>query len=314
MRVGLILVLSSLLNGLAGAVDIVRLDVPRVVEADSSPVVLDCEFQVHEWARSGLVIKWYVDEVKLVYQWIPPREPMALGMLAGRINTTYKVSKDPWTAHRALYIPRPHPVMSGQYSCTVSTFEDEDTESAHFLVWKAPRRVELKYWRPSEHLVNITCLTTGAAPKPEFTLFIHDLNGTKQEVGVRGRNGRRVEGLWQGGAWGLILWAETPPETVVGCTLALPGTQQTHTTTRVYHPELPILTTTTTTTTEAPTGRRGDAPRQWANGSHASPGAATSFFASSGRSELLSPTCCRNCPIVAAAAWAARRWVALAVP
>lgn len=60
---------------------------------------------------------------------------MVLGVLAGRINTTYKVSKDPWTAHRALYIPRPHPVMSGQYSCTVSTFEDEDTESAHFLVW-----------------------------------------------------------------------------------------------------------------------------------------------------------------------------------
>ena len=77
----------------------------------------------------------YVDEVQLVYQWIPPRVPQALGVLADRINTTFKISGDPWAAHRALFIPRPHPVLSGQYSCTVSTFEDEDTQSAHLLVW-----------------------------------------------------------------------------------------------------------------------------------------------------------------------------------
>lgn len=76
-----------------------------------------------------------MDEVQLVYQWIPPRVPQALGVLAGRINTTFRVSGDPWAAHRALYIPRPHPVLSGQYSCTVSTFEDEDTRSGHLLVW-----------------------------------------------------------------------------------------------------------------------------------------------------------------------------------
>ncbi|KAG0727094.1 hypothetical protein GWK47_035362 [Chionoecetes opilio] len=243
----------------------------------------------------------YVDKVHLVYQWIPPRLPQALGVLAGRVNTTFRVSSDPWAAHRALYIPRPHPVLSGQYSCTVSTFEDEDTRVAHFLVWKAPKRVELKYWRPSEHLVNITCHIAGAAPRPKFTLFTHEINGTnRQEVSVRGQAGQRVEGLWQDEVWGLIVWAETPPETVVGCTLLLPGTKQTHTTTRAYYPEqhlphlgntqqhkarphthlpclldLPILTTTTT---EAATVRGDDAPRHWANGSLASPGAATSFF------------------------------------
>lgn len=313
MKIGLVLVLSSLLNRMAGAVTIVKLDVPDVVEADTTPVVLDCDFQVNEWERDGLVLKWYVDDVQLVYQWIPPRVPQAAGVLAGRINTTFRVSSDPYVAHRALYIPRPHPVLSGQYSCTVSTFEDEDTRSGHLLVWKAPRRVELNYWRPSEHLVNITCFTTEAAPRPKFTLFTHGQNRTnRQEVSVRGQNGQRTEGLWQAGAWGLIVWAETPPETVVGCTLTLPGTKQTHTATKAYDPNLPIHTTTTTTT-EAAT-ERGDTPRQWANGSHASPGAATSFFASSGGSELLSSTCCRNCPIVAAAAWAARRWVALVVP
>ena len=45
---------------MAGAVTIVRLDVPRVVEADTTPVVLDCDFQVDEWERPGLVLKWWV--------------------------------------------------------------------------------------------------------------------------------------------------------------------------------------------------------------------------------------------------------------
>ncbi|XP_045137517.1 uncharacterized protein LOC123519904 isoform X3 [Portunus trituberculatus] len=303
MRIALVLVLSSLLNRMAVAVTIVRLSVPRAVEANTTAVVLDCDFQVHEWERPGLVLKWYMNKVHLVYQWIPPRAPQALGVMAGRIDTTFTVSRDPWAAYRALYIPRPHPMLSGQYSCTVSTFEDEDTESAHFLVWKAPRRVELKYWRPSEHLVNITCHTSGAAPRPKFTLFTHDLNGTnKQDVGVRGQEGMSVDGLWQAGAWGLIAWAETPAETVVGCTLTLPGTKQTHTTTRAYYPDLPILTTTTT---EAATVR-SDAPNQWANGSRNSPGAATSFFASSGRSELLSSTCCGNWPMYAHTWWRRR--------
>lgn len=45
---------------MAGAVTIVKLDVPHVVEADTTPVVLDCDFQVHEWERRGLVLKWWV--------------------------------------------------------------------------------------------------------------------------------------------------------------------------------------------------------------------------------------------------------------
>ncbi|KAK4306135.1 hypothetical protein Pmani_022023 [Petrolisthes manimaculis] len=254
-------------------VSIVKLTVPGVVEANRSGVKLDCEYRVEEWERPGLVLKWYLDKIHLVYQWIPPLQPQALGVLSGRVNTSYRASRDPLAMHRALYIPRPDPALTGQYSCSVSTFEDEDTRSAPLLVWTPAQYVDLKYWRPSEHLVNISCHATGASPKPEFTLFTRDPNGTRQEVSVRGENGGREDsGVWAAGAWGLILWAETEADTIVGCTVTLPGTDHTHTTKKIYHPDLPIITTTTTTTTttsttttESTTTRPGDGSRPRTN-------------------------------------------------
>ncbi|KAK8378557.1 hypothetical protein O3P69_011215 [Scylla paramamosain] len=216
-------------------VSIVRLTVPEVVRANSTEVVLDCDYQVDEWERPGLVVKWYVDKIHLVYQWIPPRHPQALGVLAGRVDTTYRASHDPLAAHRALRIPRPHPALSGQYSCTVSTFEDEDTRTAPLLVWTPPTYTDLKYWRPSEHLVNVTCAASGAAPRPEFTLYTRDSNGTRQDVGVRGTSGRQEDGVWWAGAWGLIVWADTEPGSVVGCTVTLPGTPHEETRKKIYH-------------------------------------------------------------------------------
>ncbi|XP_050704841.1 uncharacterized protein LOC126990313, partial [Eriocheir sinensis] len=181
-----------------------------------------------------LILHRYLDKIHLVYQWIPPRQPQPLGVLAGRVDTAYRASSDPWAAHRALYIPRPHPALTGQYCCTVSTFEDEDWRTAPMLVWAPPHHVEVRLWRPSEHLVNVTCTAAGASPRPEFYLYTRDANGTRQEVGVRGLEGRRDGGVWGAGAWGLLLWEETEGGTLVGCTVTLPGAPHTETRTTIY--------------------------------------------------------------------------------
>ncbi|XP_042235336.1 uncharacterized protein LOC121875052 isoform X2 [Homarus americanus] len=294
MKVHLFLVLATLVMGGAGGVSIVRLTVPEVVKTNTTAVVLDCDYQVDEWERPGLVVKWYVDKLHLVYQWIPPLRPQALGVLSGRVNTTYEASRDPWAVHRALYIPHPDPSLSGQYSCSVSTFEDEDTRTAHLLVWKPANFVDLKYWRPSEHLVNITCLASGVSPRPEFTLYTKDPNGTRLEVDVRGISGHRKDGEWWAGAWGLIVWADTEPDTIIGCRLTLPGTSHTETRKKVYRPDIPIITTTTTTTTTqaTTTARPTDTPRRWFNMSQIVPTTSNSFFANTGgRNMLPSPVC-----------------------
>ncbi|XP_068241956.1 uncharacterized protein [Palaemon carinicauda] len=172
-------IIASVLSGLGRSVSIVNLSVPNVVEADTEPILLDCQYRVQEWESSGLVVKWYLDAVHLVYQWIPPIKPQALGVLSGLANTSYKVSKEPWEAFRALYIPHPQPELSGRYSCVVSTYEDEDMRSADLLVWAAAQDVELNFWRPNEHLINITCLAAAAAPEPSFVLFTQNPNGTR---------------------------------------------------------------------------------------------------------------------------------------
>ncbi|XP_066939244.1 uncharacterized protein [Macrobrachium rosenbergii] len=270
-------IIASVLSGLGRSVSIVNLSVPNVVEADTEPILLDCEYRVEEWESSGLVVKWYLDAVHLVYQWIPPIQPQALGVLSGLVNTSYRASKEPWEAFRALYIPHPQPELSGRYSCVVSTFEDEDMRSADLLVWAAARDVELKFWRPSEHLVNITCLAAAAAPEPSFALFTQNPNGTRYDLQLRGERKTNDSGLWWAEVWGLIAYDSTPEDTQIGCTITLPNTTYTTSLTKPYDPDLPIITTTTTTTQPTTTIGR-DQYGRWGNMSMTTPG----FFEISG--------------------------------
>ena len=58
-----------------------------------------------------------------------------LGILANRVDLTYRASELEWDKHRGLKILRPDPSLSGVYTCIVSTFEDEDRRSAPMIVW-----------------------------------------------------------------------------------------------------------------------------------------------------------------------------------
>lgn len=81
----------------------------------------------------------YVDGVHLVYQWIPPQQPQALGLLSGRVDTSHRAAAQAWARHRAIRVTKLEPTLSGDYSCTVSTYEDEDTRTAPLLVWGKSR-------------------------------------------------------------------------------------------------------------------------------------------------------------------------------
>ena len=53
------------------------IDGPDVaINGSSSMVVLDCDYDINDWDKSGLVVKWfYNDHPFPVYQWIPNNEP-----------------------------------------------------------------------------------------------------------------------------------------------------------------------------------------------------------------------------------------------
>ncbi|XP_068213344.1 uncharacterized protein [Palaemon carinicauda] len=160
-------------------------------------------------------------------------------------------------------------------------------KGCHLLIARSkapPKHVDLKYWRPSEHLVNITCFASAVAPKPAFTLYTQAPDGNRTEVTVREGRADEIDGLYWAGAWGLIVWADTPPESVIGCTMRLPGTPHVHTRNKVYHPDLPIITTTTTTTTttQPTTTEANRHPGPASDMSQSVPNATNKFFDFSG--------------------------------
>ena len=73
-----------------------------------------------------------------------------LGSMRHRIDLDYEVSADPWKRHRALYLPRPGPEMSGLYTCKVSTLENEVQSSSSMIVYTPPRWVSQCYIIKSE--------------------------------------------------------------------------------------------------------------------------------------------------------------------
>lgn len=93
--------------------------------------LLDCEYTLRPDEtrdESGLVVKWFFDNGPApVYQWIPSQgKPQDLGILKGKLKLDYRASNHKATMHRALYIVNPTTDLSGEYKCSVSTFQDED--------------------------------------------------------------------------------------------------------------------------------------------------------------------------------------------
>ncbi|KRT85675.1 Immunoglobulin, partial [Oryctes borbonicus] len=114
-------------------VKINNLQVPEVIR-HGSPAVLDCDFSLEPLGDDELVVKWYKNKT-LVYQWIPARRPVGLGILKGRLNLAYAASEQNYSVHRALHILKSGPDLSGAYTCSVSTLKNEDERTKTMLVF-----------------------------------------------------------------------------------------------------------------------------------------------------------------------------------
>lgn len=55
--------------------------------------------------------------------------------MRGKINLDHDMSPNPWERHRGLYLHWPTIEMSGDYTCKVSTMENEVTKSKKMTVY-----------------------------------------------------------------------------------------------------------------------------------------------------------------------------------
>ncbi|XP_026326506.1 uncharacterized protein LOC113235130 isoform X2 [Hyposmocoma kahamanoa] len=160
------------------SVRIVNMRVPEVVQYGSrDAVTMDCEFVTGN--VTGLVIKWfYADNScseckhgKPVYQWIPPQKPQALGLLKNKLDLTYKVSRNPYTQHRALRILSPGTELTGNYTCVISTFLAEDERTKPMTIFVPERRFDMIQDRLGDGYLNVICSAEGVFPKPEIVIL-----------------------------------------------------------------------------------------------------------------------------------------------
>lgn len=114
-----------------------------IKNGSASNAVLDCEYALNEedyatnqMKPGALVVKWFFNnDPAPVYQWIHSKKPQGLGVLHGKLNLEYRISDDNATMYRALQIINPTTELSGEYKCTVSTFNDERSQTRKMIIY-----------------------------------------------------------------------------------------------------------------------------------------------------------------------------------
>ncbi|XP_026315756.1 uncharacterized protein LOC113227099 [Hyposmocoma kahamanoa] len=217
------------------AVNIKRIEVPSLVEVGVESVILDCEYNVSSVAPdSGLVMKWFFNGSSgLVYQWIPPLRPQVIGLLKGKVDMNFRISEEPLQAYRAVKILNPSTHLSGNYTCVVSTFMEEDRQTRSMLVYSSGKRFHFYQEKKYVFWVTLICVAEDLYPRPKIAIL------------SQGKPLKQAETEITMDSWGMYSVTVTavvhdddvvhPWEEFV-CTLTLPPANFTSNRTTVYYP------------------------------------------------------------------------------
>ena len=116
-------------------INITTVNIPKVVRAGTEQhIILDCVYNMGSSPKTGLVIKWFVNQ-DLLYQWIRGSKPRASDEFKKYIDESYKASNDPDTMYRAVKLVRPGHELSGNVRCVIFTQYDEADASRKMLVY-----------------------------------------------------------------------------------------------------------------------------------------------------------------------------------
>ncbi|XP_050680077.1 uncharacterized protein LOC126975984 [Leptidea sinapis] len=220
------------------AVKIVKISVPDIIQYGvQDAVVLDCDYTIGN-DTSGLMVKWFFkNKARPVYQWIMSQKPQDMGILRGRVDLTYRASNDPLKMHRALRIVKPNTDISGDYTCVVSTFMEEDSRTKQMIVFVPETNFRLIQNKSDDDTVNVICAADGAFPAPNLTLATPErhLDGVVHHL-------KLVNGRYSAVAMVTLLDADLPSPAEFICTLRIPQAKYAVRKEAIYYPG-PISTT-----------------------------------------------------------------------
>ncbi|XP_024878025.1 uncharacterized protein LOC112458564 isoform X3 [Temnothorax curvispinosus] len=214
------------------------INIPSAVKVgDVDHVILDCDYALENTSSQGLVVKWFFNDNRVVYQWIHGRSPLvpADEPAAKYIDLTYKASDDPFTEYRAMKLDKPGIELSGDYMCVISTFEDERAANASMVIYSTGQKFDFEYQKKSidnKDGVEAMCKAEGLYPQPTLDISIKDIpekKTSKPTVTLR------EDGLYNILSRVDFLDEELPEAAELKCILDIPRTNYSMTRKTIYY-------------------------------------------------------------------------------
>ncbi|XP_050091622.1 uncharacterized protein LOC126575119 [Anopheles aquasalis] len=136
------------------------------------PLIMDCQYEIKA-RECGFVLKWYFNK-KLIYQWIPSRTPVGMNQFKNELQTNYSMSDSINYKYRALVIRNPKLNHSGEYMCSVQTYDSFDRRVARFQIVVPEKMLLLHYENDGENdnMLLIKCSVFMIYPEPNLLLIV----------------------------------------------------------------------------------------------------------------------------------------------
>ncbi|XP_033206564.1 uncharacterized protein LOC117166586 isoform X1 [Bombus vancouverensis nearcticus] len=223
-------------------------NVPATVKADDTDyVILDCDYDLENTPSKGLVVKWFFNTNEVAYQWIYGREPLAGDTARKYIDLQYKASDDPYTKYRAMKLNKPGIDLTGEYTCVIFTYADEQSASGSMVVYSTEDKFDLTYRKKTidnKDGVEITCMAEGLYPHPTLDISIE---GVPEKQTAKPTVTLRHDGLYDILSRTTLLDEDLPEAAIVKCLLGIPKANYNVSHKTVYYPGTPTTTSTATT-------------------------------------------------------------------
>lgn len=211
---------------------ITNLDVPQsyTIPRGDEPVedlILDCEYEVEESTAKGFVLKWRLNDMQ-IYQWIPSKKPIAFTALKGHVDLDYSASDERLHKYRALKLVNVMANFTGNYSCSVQTFEENDTKTGHLQIIVPETDFNLTYHRSTNGSTIVECEVSDIFPKPELSLYIDEAETSEVVLTEHHSNGAFDVAVHH-------VLSDDSKDTAIQCQLSIPGSNYTKRREKMYH-------------------------------------------------------------------------------
>ncbi|XP_058830530.1 uncharacterized protein LOC131693343 [Topomyia yanbarensis] len=227
-KIGLLLLLVQA----SQCLQITNLDVPQSFtlsrgDEPAKDLILDCEYELADDQSKGFVLKWKHNNLP-IYQWIPSKKPVALATFKGHVDLEYSKSDDRLQKYRALKLINPVANFTGNYSCSVQTFTENEMKTAHLQIVVPETDFNLTYYLESNGSTVVSCVVSDIFPKPELSLFIDE--SETSEVVVTEEHTQ--------GSYDVVLQHildDESKDAEIECQLSIPGTNYTKKREKMFH-------------------------------------------------------------------------------